>query len=292
MKNFMPDSLKPLLPKTLNSTRFSLAGIMGAFSIALGVLLFVDPAFEHIEWYAVMIALTGFMFLIQGLRLKVSGFVITGTIALFLCIAFLITTRTFTLLSTLQKIGAGLIAIGITWLAILVIVYFSHKRTAWWILLPCLASISSGYGLIFSSLHWTSLVFWPLVGIAGAFLIWAVGAKLPGLAIAGSLVFSTALGILIGWRDYTGGLALKSIGIMLVIFSFGWGLIILFWKLIKGRSIWWPLIPAGVLVFAGWGLVIGGSPGTALTFITNTSSIMLIILGIYLLLLRGSLNKK
>ena len=79
---------------------------------------------------------------------------------------------------------------------------------------------------------------------------------------------------------------------MLVIFSLGWGMMILFWRVIKGHSIWWPLIPAGVLAFAGWGLVIGGSPGSALPVITNTSSIMLIILGIYLLLLRGNYKRK
>jgi hypothetical protein len=46
-----------------------------------------------------------------------------------------------------------------------------------------------------------------------------------------------------------------------------------------------------VLAMVGWGLYIGGNPGSALSFIGNTGSLGLIIVGAYLLLLRRSIRK-
>ena len=78
---------------------------------------------------------------------------------------------------------------------------------------------------------------------------------------------------------------------MLVILAIGWGLITVFSRVITDKFTWWPLIPAGILAMTGWGLYIGGNPDNALGFIGNTGSIVLIILGIYLLLLRHGISR-
>jgi hypothetical protein len=292
MKKADPVVKTNLRSEGTQTIRFSLAGILGILSLLLGVFLISDPTLVHPEWLLLIAGFVGFMFLFQGLRIRVTSFIITGSVILLVCLAVLIIIKSFDQLSTIKKAGIGSITFGFMWLVVIVVWYMFRKKSAWWITLPCLFFLSAGIGLVFSGLRWTDMVFWSLLGPAIAMLVWSLGAKLPGLSISGSLLLSAAMAVYFGWREYMGGLAFKNIGVMLVIFSLGWGLMILFWKMINGRSIWWPLIPAGVLAFAGWGLVIGGSPGTALTFITNTSSIMLIILGIYLLLLRGSLNKK
>lgn len=292
MKNNQPAQFNKFPNSQMKSTRFSIAGIMGVLSILLGLLFLFDPTFSHPFWLFLILAFTSCMFLYQGFRLHRAGLVITGSIILFLCFAGFLILNFFGILTIIQKVGWGLITLGAIWLMIIPIWYFLNRTIAWWIMLPSLIFLGTGCGFVFSHHHWTDLLLWPMLGLSIAMLIWSLGEKKTGLAIAGSLSLSASLGIYLGWRDYAGELALKSIGIMLVIFSLGWGLMILFWRVIKRRSIWWPLIPAGVLAFAGWGLVIGGSPGSALPVITHTSSIMLIILGIYLLLLRGNLNQK
>jgi len=77
----------------------------------------------------------------------------------------------------------------------------------------------------------------------------------------------------------------------LVVFSLGWGLLILFGRMLTARFVWWPLIPGGIFAVVGWGLYIGGDPGNAMSFIANTGSIGLIIFGLYLLLMRKSIHR-
>jgi len=77
---------------------------------------------------------------------------------------------------------------------------------------------------------------------------------------------------------------------MLVIFAIGWGLIVLFARMLTEKFIWWPLIPGGVLAVVGWGLYIGGNPANAANFVANTGSIGLIIFGLYLLLMRRGIQ--
>jgi hypothetical protein len=78
---------------------------------------------------------------------------------------------------------------------------------------------------------------------------------------------------------------------MLVWFALGWMLITVFSRVITTRFVWWPLIPGGILGVVGWGLYIGGNPSNALTFISNTGSIAMIIIGAYLLLLRQGIHR-
>ena len=93
-------------------------------------------------------------------------------------------------------------------------------------------------------------------------------------------------GVYVPWSNTYIESGLAQTGIMLVSFALGFGLIVLFSRVSIRKFIWWPLIPGGVLFMVGWGLYIGGNPNNALSFIGNTGSIGLIILGVYLLLLR------
>jgi hypothetical protein len=77
---------------------------------------------------------------------------------------------------------------------------------------------------------------------------------------------------------------------MLVVFGLGWLLITVLSRIITPGIVWWPLIPGGILAVVGWGLYIGGDPGNAISFISNTGSIALILFGIYLLLLRQGIR--
>ncbi|NTU75709.1 MAG: hypothetical protein HGA86_06275 [Anaerolineaceae bacterium] len=67
-------------------------------------------------------------------------------------------------------------------------------------------------------------------------------------------------------------------------------MITLFSKFITNKIIWWPLIPGGILAMVGWGLYIGGDPDNAASFIGNTGSIALVLVGAYLLLLRRGIR--
>ena len=45
------------------------------------------------------------------------------------------------------------------------------------------------------------------------------------------------------------------------------------------------------MAVVGWGLYIGGNPDNASTFISNTGSVALIIIGLYLLLIRRGIQQ-
>jgi hypothetical protein len=129
------------------------------------------------------------------------------------------------------------------------------------------------------------------LGVGIALLAWGVFRKLFGLIIPGALISTIGLGIYLAWSgaSITNGLA--HTGIMLVWFALGWMLITVFSRVITTRFVWWPLIPGGILGVVGWGLYIGGNPSNALTFISNTGSIAMIIIGAYLLLLRQGIHR-
>ncbi len=138
-------------------------------------------------------------------------------------------------------------------------------------------------------------VYWILFFILLQPLVWC---SLPSDYIAGGLVllFQGAFLVTTGPAIYQAWgtrchLCSGKTGSMLVILAIGWGLITVSSRVITDKFTWWPLIPAGILAMTGWGLYIGGNPDNALGFIGNTGSIVLIILGIYLLLLRHGISR-
>jgi hypothetical protein len=111
------------------------------------------------------------------------------------------------------------------------------------------------------------------------------------LIIPGCLLVGIGPGVSIAWTGISGINPLANTGTMLVWIAFGWGLITLFSKAVIEKFVWWPLIPGGILAMVGAGLYIGGNPGNAVNFIGNTGSIVMIIFGLYLLLMRRGIRR-
>ncbi len=164
-------------------------------------------------------------------------------------------------------------------------------NTSWWAFTPGSIFASTGACLMFSSLRVVDFVLYISISLGLAFLVWSAAQRLFGLAIPGSLLIGIGLGVFLGWRNLENINGLAQTGMMLVWFGISWGLIIIFGKVIREQFIWWPLIPGGVLAMVGWGLYIGGNPSSVLSFIGNTGSLGLIIVGAYLLLLRRGIRK-
>ena len=229
--------------------------------------------------------------LIFGIRQRTFNLLLPGGILFFLGLGGFLAFYVLQGLDIHFRIGVLSISLGICWLAVTSITALFNQKIAWWALIPGLSMVGIGISLIFTRFQWFDVAFWALLGLGIAFLIWAYGTKIVGLAIPGSLLVGIAPGILFGWKSYAPDRLLVDIGTMLSWFAIGWGLIILFWRVIRTRFIWWPLIPGGVLAVVGWGLYISQNPRNAISFISDTSAIMLIILGVYMLLLRSSLRK-
>jgi hypothetical protein len=130
------------------------------------------------------------------------------------------------------------------------------------------------------------------LGAGGGVVFLGVGVykKLFGLIIPGCLLITIGPGIATAWGKMHNVSALAQTGAMLVWFALGWAFITLISRLVYQKLYWWPLIPGGILAVVGWGLYIGGNPGNAMSFIGNTGSIVMIIFGIYLLLMRRGIR--
>ncbi len=102
---------------------------------------------------------------------------------------------------------------------------------------------------------------------------------------------TTGPGVFFAWRPEALSNGLGQTGVMLVWFAFGWGIIAILSRFLFSKVIWWPLIPGGVLAFVGWGLLLGGNSNTAFGYIGNSGSIIVILIGLYLLLLRKDIHK-
>lgn len=268
-----------------------LLNFLGLSIIGIGIALILNQYF-HTGWLVLLILpVISIVVLAFGIRQRTFNLLLPGGILFFLGLGGFLAFYVLQGLSMNFRIGVLSITLGACWLTVTSITALFNQKVAWWALIPGLSFLGLGISLIFTRFQWFNAAFWILLGLGIAFLVWAYGTRSAGLAIPGSLLISMAPGILFGWRNFAPDRLLVHIGTMLSWFAIGWGLIILFWRVIKTKFIWWPLIPGGVLSVVGWGLYISQNPGSALYFISNTSAIILIILGIYLLLLRSSLHK-
>jgi hypothetical protein len=274
-----------------NSGLRPLLNFLGLSIIIIGIALILNQYFRTGWLVLLILPVISLVVLIFGFRQKTFTLLLPGGILFFLGLGGFLAFYVLQGLSMNFRIGVLSFSLGICWLTVTSITALFNQKIAWWAMIPGLSFIGIGISLVFTKFLWFDVVFWTLLGLGIAFLIWAYATKNVGLAIPGSLLVTIAPGILFGWINYSPDRVLVNIGSMLSWFAIGWGLIILFWRMIRTRFIWWPLIPGGVLAVVGWGLYLSQNPGNAISFISNTSAIMLIILGIYLLLLRSSLHK-
>jgi len=290
MKNFQVH-LSNGKSKEGNEGSRSLLNFLGLSIIVVGLALILNQ-YLHTGWLVLLILpVISLVVVVFGIRQRTFALLLPGGILFLLGIGGFLAFYVLQGLSLHFRLGVLSVTLGICWLTVTSITALFNQKIAWWSLIPGFSFLGLGISLIFTHFQWFDAVFWILLGLGIAFLVWSYGTRIIGLAIPGSLLVAIAPGILFGWMNYYSDRILVHIGIMLSWFAIGWGLIILFWRLVRTRFIWWPLIPGGVLAVVGWGLYISQNPGNAISFISNTSAIMLIILGIYLLLLRSSLRK-
>ncbi|MCE5209794.1 MAG: hypothetical protein LLG42_16005 [Chloroflexi bacterium] len=236
-----------------------------------------------------MIILAGLLILAGGIIIRnMPGILAGGLLAS-------ISAGGFFLLGALEqtwdvRVGGFLFLFGTGWCVVFVICALRLRQQPFWMLLPGSLLVALGACFLFTPLHLLDLILFLGVGFAVPLLIWGISRRLMGLIIPGSLLLGAAIGIYLGWGGFQEGTVLAHTGITLVFFGLGWFLITVISRVVTSQAIWWPLIPGGTFTMVGWGLYIGGNPSNAVSFISNTGSITLIMLGIYLLLLRKGIH--
>ena len=266
----------------------SLAGIM---LIVAGALLFADQYLKT-TWLTLLILPGSGLFLYQfGLRERHSGLIITGGLLGGLGLGLLAAFNPNILqASWAVRAGSLLVFFAAGWVAVLAGTRLFTELAAWWSLIPAGITFGLGLCLLLSPFRWTDIVLYAGLGVAVPLLVWGLARTIYGLVIAGSLLLVIGPGIYLAWGVPQPHNSLAQTGIMLIWFSLGWVFITAFSRMIFNRYAWWPLIPGGILAMVGFGLYIGGDPGNAIGFISNTGSIGLMVMGLYLLLMRKGIH--
>lgn len=227
-----------------------------------------------------------------GQSMKMPGLVIAGWMTTGLWLGLFLTIIPAPIESFWGGVSRVCAGIGLGFFGVSISIPKMTRRESWWALFPAVILFSTGTGLMIQPISWWRITLFPSVALGVLFILLGMKKKWLGFIIPGSLLSFAGVGVSIPWGWGNSGNALTKTGTMLVCFAFGWLLITLFSRLVWRKTIWWPLIPGGVLAVVGWALFISGDPNRALEFIGNTSSVTLMILGIYLLLLRRSIQKK
>lgn len=227
-----------------------------------------------------------------GQLLKTPGLLIAGWVTAGLWLGLFLTIIPTPIESFWEGAARVWAGIGLGFFCVSISIPKMTRRESWWALFPAVILLSAGISLVLRPISWWRITLFPSVGLGILFTLLGIKKKWLGFIIPGSLLSFAGVGVSVPWGWNNPGNALTKTGTMLVCFAFGWLFITLLSRLVWRKTIWWPLIPGGVLAVVGWALFISGDPSRALEFIGNTSSVTLIILGIYLLLLRRSIQKK
>ncbi len=284
------------MPKKKEKTTFpplmrTVISILGASFVLIGLLLYLNQFFQTAWLSLVILLVDAAIFLLLGFRQRNVALIIPSVIGVVLGVACLLIFGLLHNLTLISGIGIACMAIGLAFLAITLITLFFGEKVASWPLIPASVFISCGLCFLFNKLAVVDFVLFISIGLGIAFLAWSWYARLFGLSIPGALILSGGVSVFLAWGSLAPQNPLTQTGIMLVWFSLGWAVIILAYRLLRNRFIWWPLIPGGVILTVGLGLFIGGNAGGPLNFIGNAGSIGLILFGAYLLLMRRSIHK-
>jgi hypothetical protein len=274
-----------------------LRNLAGILLVAGGVVLFLDQRL-HTGWLTLLVPATvGLTFLVEGLSSRKMILIIPGSILSALGIGLFIFSSTIFGMPLTTRVGALLVAFALGWLVLIPLAVRINKAPFWWALVPAGTIGGLGACFLFTPLRVLDFVLYILLGLGLSLLAWGFFAHLLGLVIPGCLLVTIGPGIFAAWINPVApagqetSFALTHTGMMLVWFALGWILITVLSRYIFEQFFWWPLIPGGILGMVGWGLYIGGSPSNAASFIGNTGSIVLVIFGLYLLLLRKGIQR-
>jgi hypothetical protein len=265
--------------------------VFGAALIVSGLMILFEQGF-HTGFLPILAPLaSGFVLLAAGLRDRRVGYLVGGSIIFGSGVGLVAFWMGVLGRDPLRRIGIGLFGISFGFALTTTILWLALRKFAWWPLIP--AGILSSLAIVFSFTSVGLLDFILFLGAGMGIVFLAVGVykKLLGLIIPGCLLIGISPGIALAWGGMQGVKVLAQTGAMLVWFALGWGLVTFVSRMVFQRFIWWPLIPGGILAVVGWGLYIGGNPGNAVSFIGNTGSIVMIIFGLYLLLMRRGIRR-
>jgi hypothetical protein len=189
------------------------------------------------------------------------------------------------------RLGSGIAACGFMWFPIWYGSKIIHGKYWWWAVLPGMIILSMASCVTFSKVGLLDILFYAGGGTGIGLLIWGLGEKLLGLLIAGSITATVAPGVAFSFSYFTHSNVLSQIGIMLIWFALGWGLVTISMRVIYEKYVWWPLIPAGIVTTVGLGLYLGGDPVIASTLFGNTGVMGILIFSIYLILFRTRIQR-
>ncbi len=266
--------------------------LAGIIMVTVGVMVLADQFLKTGWLLLALVPIFGIFFIVEAIRTRKLGYLIAGGLLTGAGLGgFVGFSSIFTRPNIAHDVGWLLVCFALGWVMIATMSRRTLDKPVYWPLVPGGIILSIGLTFLFTRLRVVDFVLWVGTGTGLVLLIWGIYWRLFGLIIPGSLLMASGTGIYMAWGRASEMNSLAKTGVMLVIFSIGWFLIILFSRVTTSNFIWWPLIPGGILAVVGWGLYIGGDPGNAASFIANTGSIGLIIFGIYLLLLRKSIHR-
>ncbi|NPV55714.1 MAG: hypothetical protein HPY76_03430 [Anaerolineae bacterium] len=270
---------------------FSVYTLVGVGLIIAGVITLMDGTIDTVDLAFILLPEIGLVLLIAGVYTKKSGYYIAGTLVTAIGLGIPLLIQDIAWLTKQQKIGLMIAAFSIGWFLIILLNRVVLNKVTYWQILPGITGIFIAAAFLLTSLQVMEIVFFTILGTGVALLSWGILTRHLGLIIPGGLLIGIGPGIYFPWFGSGPKNGLSQTGTMLVWFAFGWALIVIASKLAMHKFVWWPLIPGGVLAVVGWGLYIGGNPGNALNFLGNSGSILLILIGIYLLMMRRGLYR-
>lgn len=239
----------------------------------------------------ISILISGLIFTAFGFASNADGLKIVGTLALGSGIGLILLENVQTIDNPGKKVGYGLFLFALCWVILAIVLGGAKNVARLWPLILATILFPFATMLILDHTTYLHFILAGCIGIGFSLAGWGIVKHLFGLIIPGSILMTTGPGIFYAWRPEAISNGLSQTGIMLVWFAVGWVIIALSSRFLFSQVIWWPLIPAGVLAFVGWGLVLGGNELVAKNFIGNSGSIIVILIGLYLLLLRKDIHK-
>lgn len=261
--------------------------LVGSILIVLGILLLLSNYLNSNWLLFSAIPFAGMVMIIESIRTKNYGLIIAGCLVGGNSAGLLIFFLSANFLEMAQRVGWLILGAGMSWIMITIIASIYLNRHPWWPLIPGVIITSISFPFLFSSLRLVDFVLYIVTTIGIVLLGSGMMFRIFGLIIPGSILLGIGPSIYLAWGTNYLESGLAKAGGMLVGFALGWAGITFFSRAVTSKFVWWPLIPCGVLATVGWGLYIGGNPSGSLSFIGNTGSMVLILLGIYLLLLQS-----
>lgn len=263
----------------------------GLIMLIIGIGFILSRLFHNNDISIGAIVLSGILVVILGFQLKSNLWKIFGTVFLGVLIGYYFGFVKMSESPWETKVGLLLFCFAFVWLLLPIILNQRDGQFEIWPLVPAGLLMPTSLIFLYGSLQYYEFI---LAGCCGAGIVllgWGLYKKLFGLIIAGSLLCSAGPSIYYAWEGIGLDLPLAQTGYMLVGFALGWFMIAMLSRFIFSTIVWWPLIPAGILTFVGWGLILSTNMNDSASVLGNSGSLVIILVGLYLLLFRKDIHK-